>query len=43
MINKFKSDLHFNIECIFDNEGKDFRNIIEDFFLLNIKDLNIIE
>lgn len=41
MINKLKDDLYFNIEYSFNNDGKDLKEIIEELFLLNIKDLNL--
>lgn len=41
MINKLKDDLHFNIEYSFNEEGKKLKEIIEELFLLYIKDLNI--
>lgn len=41
MINKLKNDLHFNIEYSFNEEGKKLKEIIEELFLLNLKDLNI--
>lgn len=41
MINKPKDDLHFNIEYSFNEEGKKLKEIIEELFLLYIKDLNI--
>ena len=41
MINKLKNDLHFNIEYSFNEEGKKLKEIIEEVFLLNLKDLNI--
>lgn len=41
MINKLKDDLHFNIEYSFNEEGKKIKEIIEELFLLNIKNLNI--
>lgn len=41
MINKLKDDLHFNIEYNFNEEGKKLKEIIEELFLLYIKDLNI--
>ncbi len=41
MINKLKNDLHFNIEYSFNEEGKKLKEIIEELFLLYIKDLNI--
>ena len=41
MINELKNDLHFNIEYSFNEEGKKLKEIIEELFLLNLKDLNI--
>ena len=41
MIKKLKNDLHFNIEYSFNEEGKKLKEIIEELFLLYIKDLNI--
>ena len=41
MINILKDDLHFNIEYSFNEEGKKLKEIIEELFLLNVKDLNI--
>ncbi len=41
MINKLKDDLHFDIEYSFNEEGKKLKEIIEELFLLNAKDLNI--
>ncbi len=41
MINKLKNDLHFNIEYSFNEEGKKLKEIIEELFLLNLKELNI--
>lgn len=41
MITKLKDDLHFNVEYSFDEEGKNLKQIIEELFLLHIKDLNI--
>lgn len=41
MVNKLKDDLHFNIEYSFNEEGKKLKEIIEELFLLYIKDLNI--
>lgn len=37
MTNKLKDDLYFNIEYSFNNNGKNFKEIIEELFLLNIK------
>ena len=37
MINKLKDDLHFNIEYSFNEKGKDLKTIIDELFLLNIK------
>ena len=41
MINKLKNDLHFNIEYSFNEEGKKLKEIIEELFLFNLKELNI--
>lgn len=41
MTNKFKKDLHFNIEYSFNEEVKILKEIIEELFLLNVKCLNI--
>ena len=41
MVNKIKDDLHFNIEYSFNEEGKKLKEIIEELFLLNLKELNI--
>ena len=41
MINKLKNDLHFNIEYSFNEEGKKLKEIIEELFLSNLKELNI--
>ena len=41
MINQLKDDLHFNIEYSFNEEGKKLKEIIEELFLLNLKELNI--
>ncbi len=41
MINQLKNDSHFNIEYSFNEEGKKLKEIIEELFLLNLKDLNI--
>lgn len=41
MANKLKDDLHFNIEYSFNEEGKKLKEIIEELFLLNLKELNI--
>ncbi len=41
MINKLKNDLHFNIEYSFNAEGKKLKEIIEELFLLKLKELNI--
>mgnify|MGYP001851505114 CR=1 FL=1 len=41
MVNKLKDDLHFNIEYSFNEEGKKLKEIIEELFLLNLKELNI--
>ncbi len=41
MVNKLKNDLHFNIEYSFNEEGKKLKEIIEELFLLNLKELNI--
>ena len=41
MINKLKNDLHFNIQYSFNEEGKKLKEIIEELFLLNLKELNI--
>ena len=41
MINKLKNDLDFNIEYSFNEEGKKLNEIIEELFLLNLKELNI--
>ena len=38
MVNKLKDDLHFNS---FNEEGKKLKEIIEELFLLNLKELNI--
>ena len=40
MTNKLKDNLYFNIEYSFNNNGKKFKEIIEELFLLNIKNLN---
>lgn len=40
MTNKLKRNLHFNIEYSFNNEGEDLKTIIENLFLLNIKNVN---
>lgn len=41
MVNRLKDDLHFNIEYSFNEEGKKLKEIIEELFLLNLKELNI--
>lgn len=41
MVDKIKNDSHFNIEYIFNEKGKDLKEIIEELLLLNIKNLNI--
>ena len=41
MVNKLKDDLHFNIEYSFNEEGKKLKEIIDELFLLNLKELNI--
>ena len=41
MINKLKNDFHFNIDYSFNEEGKKLKEIIEELFLLNLKELNI--
>ena len=41
MANKLKDDLHFNIKYSFNEEGKKLKEIIEELFLLNLKELNI--
>ena len=41
MINKLKDDFYFNIEYSFNEKGKDLKEIIEELFLLNVKNLNI--
>lgn len=41
MVNKLKDNLHFNIEYSFNEEGKKLKEIIEELFLLNLKELNI--
>ena len=41
MVNKLKDDLHFNIEYSFNEQGKKLKEIIEELFLLNLKELNI--
>ena len=41
MVNKLKDDLHFNIEYSFNEKGKKLKEIIEELFLLNLKELNI--
>ena len=32
---------NFNIECSYNGEGKNLNEIIEELFLLNIKNLNL--
>lgn len=41
MINKLKDDFYFNIECNFNEDGKNLIEIIEGLFLLNIKNSNL--
>ncbi len=36
-----KTTLNFNIECSFNEEGKKLTEIIEELFLLNIKNLDL--
>lgn len=36
-----KTTLNFNIECNFNEEGKNLTEIIEELFLLNIKNLDL--
>ena len=41
MINQLKNDSHFNIEYSFNEKGKNLIEIIEELFLLNIKNSNL--
>lgn len=41
MIKDKQTNYYYNIEYSFNNDGKDLKEIIEELFLLNIKDLNL--
>lgn len=41
MIIDKQANFNFNIEYSFNNNGKNLKEIIEELFLLNIKDLNL--
>lgn len=41
MIKDKQTNFYFKIEYSFSNDGKDLKEIIEELFLLNIKEFNL--